>query len=90
MGDGATNIGAFHEALNLAGLWKLPVIFIIENNKYAMGTAVGRSSAVEDLHKKAIAYNIPSEVVNGMDVLEIYQKVKAAADRAGEKADFGD
>jgi len=82
MGDGATNIGAFHEALNLAGLWKLPVIFIIENNKYAMGTAVERSSAVQDLHKKAIAYNIPSEVVNGMDVLEIYQKVKAAADRA--------
>jgi pyruvate dehydrogenase E1 component alpha subunit len=82
MGDGATNIGAFHEALNLAGLWKLPVIFIIENNKYAMGTTVDRSSAVQDLHKKAIAYNIPSEVVNGMDVLEIYQKVKAAADRA--------
>ncbi|HTY36263.1 MAG TPA: pyruvate dehydrogenase (acetyl-transferring) E1 component subunit alpha [Bacteroidota bacterium] len=84
MGDGATNIGSFHEGLNLAGLWKLPVIFIIENNKYGMGTAVNRASAVEDLHKKAIAYNIKSEVVDGMDVLEVYAKVKAAADRARE------
>ena len=82
LGDGATNIGAFHEGLNLVGLWKLPVIYIIENNKYGMGTSVSRASAVEDLYKKAIAYNIESEVVNGMDVLEVYQKVKAAADRA--------
>jgi pyruvate dehydrogenase E1 component alpha subunit len=84
MGDGATNIGAFHEGLNLAGLWKLPVIYIIENNKYGMGTAVDRASAVEELYKKAYAYNIRSEVVNGMDVLDVYQKVKAAADRARE------
>lgn len=82
LGDGATNIGAFHEGLNLVGLWRLPVIYIIENNKYGMGTSVSRASAVEDLYKKAIAYNIESEVVNGMDVLEVYQKVKAAADRA--------
>lgn len=84
MGDGATNIGAFHEGLNLAGLWKLPVIFIIENNKYGMGTAVDRASAVSELHKKALAYNIHSEVVDGMDVLEVYKKVKAVADRAKE------
>jgi pyruvate dehydrogenase E1 component alpha subunit len=84
LGDGATNIGAFHEGLNLAGLWKLPVVFIIENNKYGMGTAVDRASAVGDLYKKAIAYNIRSEVVNGMDVLEVYQKVKSAADYARE------
>ena len=84
MGDGATNIGTFHEGLNLAGLWKLPVIYVIENNKYGMGTSVERASAVEDLYKKAYAYNIRSEVVNGMDVLEVYQKVKAAADRARE------
>lgn len=84
MGDGATNIGAFHEGLNLVGLWRLPVIYIIENNRYGMGTAVERASAVEQLYKKAIAYNIRSEVVNGMDVLEVYQKVKEAADRARE------
>lgn len=84
MGDGATNIGAFHEGLNLAGLWKLPVIFIIENNKYGMGTAVDRASAISELHKKALAYNIYSEVVDGMDVLEVYKKVKAVADRAKE------
>jgi pyruvate dehydrogenase E1 component alpha subunit len=84
MGDGATNIGAFHEGLNLAGLWKLPVVYIIENNKYGMGTSVDRASAVEELYKKAYAYNIRSEVVNGMDVMDVYQKVKAAADRARE------
>lgn len=84
MGDGATNIGAFHEGLNLAGLWKLPVIFIIENNKYGMGTSVDRASAVDQLHKKALAYNMHSEVVDGMDVLEVYKKVKAVADRAKE------
>ena len=84
MGDGATNIGAFHEGLNLVGLWKLPVIYIIENNNYGMGTSVDRASAVDQLHKKAIAYNIRSDVVNGMDVLEVYKKVKSAADRARE------
>jgi len=84
LGDGATNIGAFHEGLNLVGLWRLPVIYIIENNKYGMGTAVERASAVDELHKKALAYNIRSEVVDGMDVLEVYKKVKAAADRAKE------
>lgn len=84
MGDGATNIGAFHEGLNLAGLWKLPVIFIIENNKYGMGTSVDRASAVNELHKKALAYDIHNEVVDGMDVLEVYKKVKAVVDRAKE------
>jgi len=82
LGDGATNIGAFHEALNLVGLWRLPVIYIIENNRYGMGTSVDRASAIESLYKKGIAYNIRGEVVNGMDVLEVYQKVKAAVDRA--------
>ena len=82
LGDGATNIGAFHEALNLVGLWRLPVIYIIENNRYGMGTSVDRASAIESLYKKGIAYNIHGEVVNGMDVLEVYQKVKAAVDRA--------
>jgi pyruvate dehydrogenase E1 component alpha subunit len=84
MGDGATNIGEFHEALNLAALWKLPVVYIIENNKYSMGTAVSRSSAVEDLYKKALAYDMRNDVADGMDVLDVYKKIKAAADQARE------
>jgi len=82
MGDGATNIGAFHEGLNLVGLWRLPVVYIIENNKYSMGTSVQRSSATGELYKKGVSYNIRSEVLDGMNVLDVYQKVKAAADRA--------
>jgi pyruvate dehydrogenase E1 component alpha subunit len=84
MGDGATNIGTFHEALNLASLWKLPVIYIIENNLYGMGTAVERASAVEDLYKKALAYGMRNAVVGGHDVLEVYRSVKAAVDHARE------
>ncbi len=84
MGDGATNIGEFHETLNLSALWKLPVIFIIENNMYSMGTSVQRSSAVEDLTKKALAYDMRSEVVDGMNVFDVHKKVKAAVDRARE------
>lgn len=82
MGDGATNIGDFHEALNLAALWKLPVVYIIENNMYSMGTSVERSSAVEDLSRKAAAYNMRNDVVDGSDVIEVYTKVKAAVDHA--------
>ncbi len=82
MGDGATNIGAFHEGLNLAALWKLPVIYIIENNQYSMGTSVERSSAVDDLSKKALAYDMRRGVVNGSDVLEVYKAVKAAVEHA--------
>lgn len=82
MGDGATNIGEFHEALNLAALWKLPVVYVIENNKYSMGTAVSRSSAVEELYKKALAYDMRNAVADGMDVLDVYKTVKAAVDHA--------
>jgi len=84
MGDGATNIGEFHEALNLASLWKLPVVYIIENNLYSMGTSVQRSSAIEDLSKKGLAYNMRNDFVDGSNVLEVYEKVKAAADHAKE------
>ena len=84
MGDGATNIGEFHEALNLAALWKLPVVYIIENNKYSMGTAVSRSSAVEELYKKALAYDMRNAIADGMDVLDVYKTVKAAVDHARE------
>jgi pyruvate dehydrogenase E1 component alpha subunit len=82
MGDGATNIGTFHEALNIAALWKLPVIYIIENNRYGMGTAVERASAVDDLSKKALAYDMRRGVVDGNNVLEVYKAVKAAVDHA--------
>lgn len=82
MGDGAVRQGAFHEALNMAMTWKLPVIFIIENNNYAMGTSVERTSNVKDLYKLGHAYEMPSEAVNGMDVEAVYEAVKKAADRA--------
>ncbi|TNF28720.1 MAG: pyruvate dehydrogenase (acetyl-transferring) E1 component subunit alpha [Bacteroidetes bacterium] len=82
MGDGAVRQGAFHEALNMAMTWKLPVIFIIENNNYAMGTSVERTSNVSDLHKLGHAYEMPSEAVNGMSVEDVYDAVKRAADRA--------
>jgi pyruvate dehydrogenase E1 component alpha subunit len=80
-GDGAMNIGSFHEAMNMAGLWgkqgMCPVLFIIENNGYAMGTSVDRHSALTDLSARIRAYNIPSEKVDGQDVFA----VRGAADR---------
>ncbi len=81
VGDGAVNEGAFHESLNLASLWRLPVVFIIENNQYAMGTAVERASAVKELYKRACAYGIPGERTDGMDVLAVRQATQAAVER---------
>ncbi len=74
-GDGATNTGLFHEALNMAGKWKLPVIFICENNLYGMSVSVERACAVADLTKKAVPYGMPAECVDGMDVLAIKEAV---------------
>jgi pyruvate dehydrogenase E1 component alpha subunit len=70
-GDGATNIGYFHEALNLSMVWQLPVLWVCENNHYGMGTAVDRASAVEEIRQKAEGYAMPNSRVNGMDVLEV-------------------
>jgi pyruvate dehydrogenase E1 component alpha subunit len=70
-GDGATNIGAFHESLNVAKLWHLPIVFVCVNNLYGMGTAVSRASAVTEIWKKACAYDMTGERVDGMDVLAV-------------------
>ncbi len=80
MGDGSTNIGYFHESLNLAGVWDLPIIYIVENNQYGMGTSVARASAVPDMSTKALAYGMDPKKVNGMDVVEVYEATKAAID----------
>ncbi|GLU51045.1 pyruvate dehydrogenase (acetyl-transferring) E1 component subunit alpha [Dyadobacter frigoris] len=81
-GDGAIRQGAFHEALNMAMSWKLPVIFVVENNGYAMGTSVARSSNVTELYTLGEAYDIPSEPVDGMSVEAIHEAVSRAAERA--------
>ncbi len=81
-GEAAVNNGAFHEALNMAALWKLPVVFICENNRYGMGTALERASAIYDISERACSYDMAGEVVDGQDVLV----VRAAMERAVERA----
>lgn len=80
-GEGATNIGYFHESLNLAGVWDLPVLFICENNKYGMGTAVDKASANPKIVDKAKAYQIPGKRVDGMNIFEVYEETKNALDK---------
>lgn len=82
MGDGAVRQGALHEAFNMAMLWKLPVIFIIENNYYAMGTSVERTSNVQDLYKIGLAYDMPSSQVDGMSCEAVHEAVEEAVKRA--------
>lgn len=82
MGDGATNIGMFHEGLNMAALWKLPVVFMVENNQYGMGTAVSRASAVSNIYEKAAAYRMPAVQIDGNDIEVVYDTVRQAAERA--------
>ena len=82
MGEAAVNQGAFHESLNMAALWKLPVIFIVENNRFGMGTAWERASSLYDISQKAHAYDMPSAVADGMNVLDMRAKVLEAVERA--------
>ena len=89
-GDGATNQGIFYESMNFAALWKLPVIYLCENNLYGMSVAVHRATAVSDISKKAVAFDMPSETVDGMDVLAVNETVKkwSAHARSGKGPAF--
>ncbi len=86
MGDGAVRQGAFHEALNMARTWSLPVVFVIENNGYAMGTSLERTSNVTELYKLGLSYDMPSEAVDGMSPEAIHDAFSQAADR-GRRGD---
>jgi pyruvate dehydrogenase E1 component alpha subunit len=79
-GDGAARQGALHEAFNLAMTWRLPVIYIVENNEYAMGTSVERTSNVTDIYKLGLAYDMPSWQVDGMSVIAVYEEMKKAVE----------
>ncbi|GAB5550862.1 MAG: pyruvate dehydrogenase (acetyl-transferring) E1 component subunit alpha [Saprospiraceae bacterium] len=85
-GDGASRQGALHESFNMAMAWKIPVLYIVENNGYAMGTSVSRTSNVEELWKIGLAYDMPSEAVDGMDPVAVHEAVSKAAEhiRAGK------
>lgn len=77
-GDGSTNIGYFHESLNLSGVWKLPLVWIVENNQYGMGTSIDRASAVIRMVEKAAAYGMDNRQVDGMNILEVYEATRTA------------
>ena len=79
-GDGAAHQGQVYESFNMAKLWNLPILFIIENNHYAMGTSVSRASSVDELYKRGIGFNIPGVKINGMDIFAVIEEGKKAVD----------
>ena len=81
-GDGAANEGAFHEAVNLAAIWNLPVVFICENNKYGMSFSTEKSFAIENISERALGYGIPGVTVDGNDIVAVYDAVSTAVERA--------
>lgn len=81
-GDGAANMGPFHESMNMAAIWKLPVVYVCENNQYAMSYSVRKAFAIERISDRAAAYGMPGETVDGNDVLAVHQAVEKAAARA--------
>lgn len=83
-GDGAIHQGAFHETMNMAGLWDLPVIFIVENNRYGMGTALDRASAITELEKKAIGYGIDGHTIDGQNVFTVWETLDQCVAKARE------
>lgn len=83
-GDGASNTGTFHEGINLAAVWKLPVIFVCENNLYAISVPIHRSTSVKNVADRAVAYGIPGVAVDGMNVTAVYKAVQEAVSRARE------
>jgi pyruvate dehydrogenase E1 component alpha subunit len=86
MGESVVNTGAFHEALNMAGLWKLPAVYIIENNRYGMGTALERASAIHDIYERGAAYNMTRTQCDGQDVFAVRKTVQEAVDRARKES----
>jgi TPP-dependent pyruvate/acetoin dehydrogenase alpha subunit len=82
MGDGAVNEGAFHEAVNMGAIWSLPVVYVIENNRYAASTPVAQSTRLEHLSQRAAGYGIPGVTIDGNDVLEVYETAREAVARA--------
>jgi len=88
IGEGTTNIGYFHESINLAAVWKLPVVYLVENNQYGMGTEVSRASAVSNVFERGCAYDIASLQVNGQNVLDVYQAIEEALNHARANGPF--
>jgi len=81
-GDGASNTGAFHEGMNMAALWQLPVVYVLENNRYAISTPVAKATKLTNIADRAAAYDMASAVADGMDVLSVYEAVSKAVERA--------
>jgi len=81
-GDGASNNGTFHESLNMAAIWKLPIVFVCENNLYAMGTRISNVTAIDNIAQRAIAYGMPGVTVDGNDAVAVFQAARGAVERA--------